>query len=168
MPIEISYSNKDKIKVERNIIMATFTSINSTRSPVDSFPLLLDTGAFITLIGKDRANLYGYAVFEEKGCIISGFSEKGLICDLRKIPTVIFCGFRIDDVLIATPHYDDVRVTEVLGMNILENFIFGIDIANEEIYMNTRQTFVSQKPKYKSGYVSLIQNSGENIKYQGK
>ena len=159
MPADISFTHSDKITVSGNVIKATFTTIDDSRNPVRRFQLLYDTGAFITLINKDRAVLNRYAVFEEKGCIISGFSEKGLVCDLRKIPTVIFCGFRIDDVLIATPHDDDVRVTEVLGMNILENFIFGVVIANEEIYMNSRSSFVSQKPKYKCGQVSLHQDS---------
>jgi len=168
MPTEISFAHSDRIAVSGNVIKATFATIDASRNPVRRFQLLFDTGAFITLINKDRAILNRYAVFEEKGCIISGFSEKGLVCDLRKISTVVFCGFRIDDVLIATPHDDDVRVTEVLGMNILENFIFGVDIASEEIYMSVRPAFVSQKPKYKSGHVSLLQDSGEDSLRQSK
>jgi len=70
---------------------------------------------------------------------------------------MVFCGFLINDVLIATPHDDRVPVAEVLGMNILENFSFGLDFTKEEIYMNMRDYFLSQKPKYQCGNISVFQ-----------
>ena len=118
--------------------------------------LLVDTGAFITLMRKDAAEELGLKIKEERGCIIAGFSEKGLICDLREIPTVIFCGFEVNDMIIATPHNDEVKVTEVLGMNLLENFDFGFNLTQEKIYLSKRPPFVSNKPKYKSGEIRLF------------
>jgi hypothetical protein len=47
-------------------------------------------------------------------------------------------------------------VSEVLGMNVLENFDFGFSQTNDELYLNKRAFFVSEKPKYKSGTVSLL------------
>jgi hypothetical protein len=47
-------------------------------------------------------------------------------------------------------------VSEVLGMNILENFDFGLNQDKGEIYLNKRDSFVSGKPKYKSGEISLF------------
>ena len=158
MTTEILYSRTDKIKISKNKIHITLTTINTTRDPVTRHSLLFDTRAFITLINKNIAELNGYGIFEENGCIISGFSEKGLVCDLRRIPIVVFCGFRIDDVLVAVPHDDRVHVTEVLGMNILENFRFGLDFEKAEIYLNVRGDFVSQKPKYQCGNVSLFRD----------
>jgi len=65
----------------------------------------------------------------------------------------------LDDVCVATPYEDDIEVAEVLGMNILENFDLGINFAKEEIYASARDSFVSQKPKYQCGKVSLFQES---------
>jgi len=152
----IDYTHKDGIEVLENVIRVSLMTIDSSRIPAKELSLMFDTGAFITLIRKDRAELNGYKILEEKGCIISGFSEKGLICDLRKIPSAVFCGHRIDDVIIATPHDDGVLVSEVLGMNILENFMFGMDLDSREIYTKKRATFTSLKPKYQSGSVSLF------------
>jgi len=135
------------------------TTIDDSRTPVKTIDLLLDTGAFITLITKERAKKNGYKITEEKGCKIAGFSEKGLLCDLRIVPNAIFCGFVIKDVIFATPHEDNITITEVLGMNILENFDFGLNFSKEKIYANIREKFVSQKAKYQSGAVSLLADS---------
>jgi len=159
MPTEIAYTHKGEIQFSESKIFVSFVTLDTSDVPMKMFSLLLDTGAFITLIRKDRADQNGYQVFQENGCIIAGFSEKGLVCDLRKIPAVIFCGFRIDDVLVAAPHDDGISITEVLGMNILENFSFGLDFAKEEIYLNVRSEFESQKPKYRCGNVSHVQDT---------
>ena len=139
-----------------NKILVSLMTIDDSRVPVRQLSLLFDTGAFITLIRKDRAEINGYKIFEENACLISGVSEKGLSCDLRKIPSVVFCGHRIDDVIIATPHDEDVLVSEVVGMNILENFNIGLDLDKQEIYTTKRDSFTSLKPKYRSGNVSLL------------
>ena len=77
--------------------------------------------------------------------------------DVRKISAAVFCGYRMSDVLVATPHFDDVSVTEVLGLNILENFHIGLNFEKEELYAQIRTDFVSQKPKYQCGNVRLAQ-----------
>jgi hypothetical protein len=114
----------------------------------------------MTMLNKSTAEERNYPITDEKGCAISGFSQQGLLCDLRKIPLIIFCGFAIKDVIIATPHHDNVIASEVLGMNILENFDIGLSQTKEELYLNKREFFVSEKPKYKSGEVSLFTESG--------
>ena len=157
MAFKINYSHKEEIEILKNVIRITFVTFDNSRSVAQRFPLLFDTGAFITLIRKDRAILNGYKIYEKRGCVISGFSEKGLVCDLRIIPSIVFCGFRITDVLVATPCEDGISITEVLGMNILENFRFGMDFEKEEIYLNKRKRFISQKPKYSCGSVSFFE-----------
>ncbi|MDR2167492.1 MAG: hypothetical protein LBE35_06565, partial [Clostridiales bacterium] len=74
----------------------------------------------------------------------------------RIIPVAVFCGFRIRDVIVATPHDDGVRITEVLGMNILENFDFGFSLSKSEIYLSINRGFASQKPKYSCGSISIF------------
>jgi hypothetical protein len=124
--------------------------------PVSRHDLLIETGAFITMLNKSTAEENCYPITEAKGSAISGFSQQGLLCDLRTIPIMLFCGFTIKDVIVATPHCDNVTVSEVLGMNVLENFDIGLEQTNGEIYLNKRASFVSEKPKYKSGAVSLL------------
>ena len=152
----ISYSHKGTVDAAQNKLIVHIQSVDyQNRSlPVIQHDLLIDTGAFITMLNKANAEERGYPIIDEKGCAISGFSQKGLLCDLRKIPVIIFCGFTIRDVIIATPHYDNVMVSEVLGMNVLENFDIGLEQTKGEIYLNKRASLVSEKPKYKSGAVS--------------
>ncbi|MCL2169940.1 MAG: hypothetical protein FWB74_07940 [Defluviitaleaceae bacterium] len=57
--------------------------------------------------------------------------------------------------IIATPVDDGVRVSEVLGMNILENFDFGFGLSSREIFLAKRGDFISDKPRYKSGDINL-------------
>lgn len=161
MKFNIDYSHKDKIHVIGNKAHVSIVTIDDSRNPAKWIPLIFDTGAFITIINKDFANANGYQVYQPKACIIAGFSEKGMVCDLRKIPTVVFCGFRINNVLIATPHEDDVPVADVLGMNIIENFNVGLNFTEEEIYISIRDNFISQKPKYRCGDVSVFNDVTE-------
>ena len=131
-------------------------TVDKSRSPVKRLDLIIDTGAFITVIRKDRAELNNYPIIKSKGCVIAGFSERGLVCDLRVIDKVIFCGFEINDVIVATPHNNNIQVSEVLGMNVLENFKLTLDFDNEQIETQLRNKFESKKPRYKSGIVNVV------------
>jgi len=88
MTLDLSYTHKEAIDIQNSRIYARIVAIDSSRTPAKTISLVLDTGAFITLLKKDHAQRYGYKIVEEKGCNISGFSEKGLVCDLRRIPTI--------------------------------------------------------------------------------
>lgn len=153
--IKLTFENRAEMLFMDGHIVVPLITINDGRTPVQSLPLVFDTGAFITLIEKDKADEYGYKIYKEKACVIAGFSEKGLLCDLRKIPAAVFCNHKIENVIIATPH-TATPVTEVLGINILENFCFAVDFSTKEIYTKVRKNFTSQKPRYKCGAVSTI------------
>ncbi|MCL2014595.1 MAG: retropepsin-like domain-containing protein [Oscillospiraceae bacterium] len=156
MTTSITYTRTERLTIDESKINIDLVTIDDTNRPAKNFNLILDTGAFITLIRKDRAQKNGYKIEKERACRIAGFSEKGLLCDLRRIPTAVFCGFRLDDIIVATPHDDGIEVSEVLGMNIIENFNLGLDLDEEQIYLNVRHNFVSQKPRYQCGKVSVI------------
>jgi len=160
----ISYSHMGNFDVAENkmIIGLQCVDYQNRKQPVTWLDLLIDTGAFITMINKKTADTNGYPIINIKGCVISGFSQKDLLCDLRKIPIIVFCGFTIKDVIVATPHHDNVMVSEVLGMNVLENFDIGLEQTKCEIYLNKRASFVSEKPKYKSGAVGLLTEASFN------
>lgn len=149
--------NVINMEITSNCIFVNLITITNTPAPVNDLLLHLDTGAFITLINKDRADEHGYKIFQEKSCAISGFSEKGLICDLRKIPTAIFGGYKLENVIIATPHDRTIKVAEVLGMNILENFNLHLNFDALQLSVNKRLPFTSQKPKYQCGAISKVQ-----------
>ncbi|MDR2168281.1 MAG: hypothetical protein LBE35_10620 [Clostridiales bacterium] len=157
MRIESIYTHRDSIRLASGQIFARLVSVDGSRKPAKTLLLIVDTGAFITVINKEKAEESGYKIIEERGLNIRGFSEKGLVCDLRVIPEAVFCGFRIKDVLVATPHDDGVKVSEVLGMNILENFSFGFDLNESEIYLSARGDFISQKPHYSCGDISIFE-----------
>jgi len=56
-------------------------------------------------------------------------------------------------------------------MNILENFEIGLIFLTSEFYLKKRDDFVSQKPKYQSGVVSLMQHhftERHNLKYTSR
>jgi len=154
----MSYSHKGAFVMRNNkmVILLYSVDYHNRNAPVREFNVFIDTGAFLTLLNKETADEFGYPIIEEKCCAISGFSEKGLLCDLRKIPALLFCGFTIRDVIIATPHHDDVHVSEVLGMNVLENFDIGLVQTCGELYLNLRAPFISEKPRYQSGEISLL------------
>ena len=154
----ISYSHKGQVDTIQNKLIVHVQSVDykNRNLPVVQHDLLIDTGAFITMLNKTSAEECGYPIIDERGCAISGFSQQGLLCDVRKIPIIIFCGFIIKDVIITTPHDDHVIVSEVLGMNVLENFDFGLSQTNDELYLNKRNFVVSEKPKYQSGAIGLL------------
>ena len=154
----VDYSHVGGFDVLENKMIIGLQSVDykNKNQPIGQVDLLIDTGAFLTMLSKATAEENGYPITKPQGCRISGFSQKDLLCDLRKIPVVIFCGYTIKDVIVATPHDDNASVSEVLGMNVLENFDFGFNLSKREIYLNKREAFISEKPKYKSGEVELF------------
>jgi predicted aspartyl protease len=154
----IDYTHTSGFELLENKMIIELQSVDyrNRKEPIQWLNLLIDTGAFVTMLNKATAEENGYPVIKEKGCRISGFSQKDLLCDLRKIPTLIFCGYSINDVILATPHYENARVSEVLGMNVLENFDFEFNLTKREVYLNKRNFFISEKPRYKSGEVNLF------------
>ncbi|MCL1997411.1 MAG: hypothetical protein FWG65_01435, partial [Turicibacter sp.] len=153
---KISYKNKTSLNIKDNQAFIDLYSIDNSNTPAKKLTFLLDTGAFMTTMQKEKAIKRGFKVVEPKSFIIGGFGGGSVLCDLRVIPTLLFCGYKIKDAVIATPNADNIAINEVVGMNILENFQFGIDFALSELYANIRGKYVSQKPKYQCGEVSLM------------
>jgi hypothetical protein len=163
-------------KLERPAVrLATFDGVQKATS-LGVLNLVVDTGAYITVINKITAENGNYPIVAENALMLYGFFGKGIIkrevvkkgkdvdstvgndfrlnplqaktilernglhnvgllCDLRVIPAVAFCGFMLEDVVIATPVADDADITEVLGMNVLGYFQFGIDLDRKKIYL---------------------------------
>lgn len=85
-----------------------------------------------------------------------GINDVGLICDLRKVSFIVLYDFVVNDVMIATPSDDDVIITEVLGMNVLEKFNFGFDLEGHLLYLSKNESGVSYvNSDFTCGNVSL-------------
>jgi hypothetical protein len=85
--------------------------------------------------------------------------DVGVICDLRKVPFLTIGDFVIEDSIIATPAEPDKFIKPVLGMNVLEKFHFGFDVADKWLYLSKRETPESYAhPDFRCG----------NVKYIGK
>jgi len=153
---KISYKNKTSLKIKDNQAFIDLYSIDNSNTPAKKLTFLLDTGAFMTTLLKETAIDNGYKIHTPKAFVIGGFGGGSVLCDLRVIPMLLFCNYKIKDAIIATPNADNIPINEVVGMNILENFQIGVDFALRELYANSRGKFVSQKPKYQSGEVSLM------------
>jgi hypothetical protein len=80
----------------------------------------------------------------------------GMLCDLRIIPVVVLSGIIIENVVVATPAEDDTDITEVLGMNVLGYFRFGIDLDSRKIYLSRKDGgYEPPDSRYKCGRITL-------------
>jgi hypothetical protein len=88
-----------------------------------------------------------------------GITDVGLMYDLRVIPIVVFAGFQIKDVVVATPTERETKINEVLGMNVLGRFHIGLDFEGGVIHLSENET---PQPvfdaKYVCGEVTLAQS----------
>jgi predicted aspartyl protease len=83
-------------------------------------------------------------------------TDIGLVCDLRKVSYAMLYDFVIKDVIVATPSDDDVIITEVIGMNVLEKLQFGVDFDNSIIYLAKSSNNITRiNPDFTCGAVSL-------------
>ena len=87
-----------------------------------------------------------------------GITDIGLVYDLRRIPTAVFCGYVVNDVIVASPNEDNAKITEILGMNVLGRFHTGLDFANKKIYLTLHDSYKCGNPKYTCGDITLAQS----------
>ena len=89
-----------------------------------------------------------------------GITDVGLVCDLRKASYAVLSNYVIEDVIFATPSDDDVIIAEVIGMNVLEKFLLGIDFDSGTIHLGERTGAVSHiNPDFVCGPVSIFDTS---------
>jgi len=102
---------------------------------------LFDTGAYITVINKKTAILFG---FDKLPSVVEHFPLAGIsgFCDasLKEIPGMIIGGKVLKGVKVAIPH-DDTKYC-ILGLNVLDYFKYLIDSEYKKVYF-------SNNPNYK-------------------
>ncbi|MCL2717250.1 MAG: hypothetical protein FWE14_00495 [Lachnospiraceae bacterium] len=158
---------------------ATVTSLNKTVADENGYPIIKHgyptvfgfndyARALKALIdlGKEESEARAYmSSFKGRGKDLInslrndyGINDIGLVCDLRKVSFVVLYDFVVNDVLIATPSEDDVVITEVLGMNVLEKFHFGFDLKGHWLYLSRNESGISYvNSDFTCGSVSLLQ-----------
>jgi hypothetical protein len=104
------------------------------------------------------ANTHQDASKTKQFLIDNGLPDVGLVYDLRIIPLAVLCGYKIENMVVATPNEDNIDITEVLGMNVLGRFDFGISLEKKKIYLSENAgTYVPPNPDYMCGSISLEQ-----------
>jgi hypothetical protein len=104
------------------------------------------------------ADIHKDAEKTKRFLIDNGLPDVGLVYDLRVIPLVVFCGYKIEDMIVATPTEDNTDITEVLGMNVLGRFDFGISLERKLICLSVNTgLYTPPDPMYACGSISLAQ-----------
>ena len=165
----------------RNILVdtgATITSLDKRVADLNGYPIIKhgepillgfnDFGKIIKALmkaGKTEAEVNAYLksyAGRSKDLLASLHNEYsitniGLVCDLRRVSFALLCGYIVNDVIIATPSEDDVAITEVIGMNILEKFSIGMDFENNWFYLSHKTSMSTiVNSDYACGDVSLL------------
>jgi hypothetical protein len=192
----IKYQTSGSLKIDKfgrpAVRLATFDSVQRVAN-LGVLNLVIDTGAYVTIINKITAENGNYPIIAENALMLYGFFGKGIIkreaakqgkyidgttsndlrvdplqakiilernglhnvgllCDLRAIPAVEICDFMLEDVVVATPVEDDAEITEVLGMNVLGNFHFAINLEEKRIYLKKCDSgYVASDQRFKCG-----------------
>ena len=94
---------------------------------------IFDTGAFITVLTRDEAELLGFIdkYTIQANVVLEGFSGSCLV-DIKDIPGLIIGGRRLEGVKVAVPQSETDK--NILGLNVIELFKYYIDTENDMIY----------------------------------
>jgi len=116
-----------------HIFVPTFYSQSSYSN--DRINYIFDTGAYITVINKEIAAIFGFDLLPP---IVSNIALKGFAgeCtgDMKIIPGLIIGSYMLKNIKVAIP-YADIK-SNILGLNVLENFNYFLDNTNDFVYFS--------------------------------
>ena len=121
----------------------------------ESFWFILDTGAFLTVISRIRAEQFGFDKLPKIASKIKGFTGE-TPADFVRIPSLKIIDKLITDVPVLIPHKRDLE-QNILGLNILEYFNYYIDTENDRMYLNLNPNPRHYDPILACGQVFTIQ-----------
>jgi hypothetical protein len=181
IPITFAQSENDERQQYRvgNILLdtgATVTSLNKKVADLKKYPIIkysepvvmgftdLDRAIkALATCGKSRTEAYEYLKRHRGKNLIESLRNDysitgiGLVCDLRRVSYAVLFKYVVKDVIIATPSEDGIVITELIGMNLLEKFNFGLDVEDKWLYLSKRTSVNAHvNPDYTCGNVSLI------------
>jgi clan AA aspartic protease (TIGR02281 family) len=105
----------------------------SDKAYAEKIDFILDTGAFITVISRDIAELFGYDKLPKIPSKIKGYTGEAP-ADFVRIPGLKILNTELYDVPVLIPHNKELK-QNILGLNILEYFEYLIETNNDKIHI---------------------------------
>ena len=96
--------------------------------------LIVDTGAFMTVVSRDIAKRFGYDKLPKASSRIKGYSGEAS-ADFVRIPGLKILDTLFTDVPVLIPNSSDLK-QNILGLNVLEYFNYFFDNENDRLYLN--------------------------------
>ena len=135
--ITIEYSAIEKLRYKKDghyhINIPTFYNKNSYAN--DRIDFVFDTGAYFTVINKKSALDFGFNLLPpfKTNLPLSGFAGNCEV-EIKIIPCIIIGGYMLKNVKVAIPYIN--TNINILGLNVLENFNYYLDNANDFVYFS--------------------------------
>lgn len=121
--------------------------------------LILDTGAYVTVLSRRTAIRCGYDKLPLKEVTINGFGGNGEPADAVRIPGLKILNKLVTDVPVLIPHRKDLT-QEVLGLNVLEYFNYYVDTENSRLYLKLNPNPQSYDPIIACGQIFTLASDG--------
>jgi len=100
----------------------------------EKIDFILDTGAFITVISRDIADMFGYGKLPKIPSKIKGYTGESP-ADFVRIPGLKILNIELLDLPVLIPHNRELK-QNILGLNVLEYFEYSIETKNDKMYIN--------------------------------
>ena len=176
--MQVYFEDNNFLTIERNdgLYYVTVNVIyeGSTKDG-EEVKLILDTGAFMTVLSRGTAIKHGFDKLPKKAASITGFGGT-IPADVIRIPGVKLLNRLYMNVPILVPHEmyrvdqktgKKKQMQEVLGLNILEYYNYYVDVGNDRLYLkeNPNPKFLNEV--LKSGDVFTL-NLDQIEKIEGR
>ena len=162
--LTITYNSVEKIRLKKDyhyhIHIPTFYEFDKNLN--DRVDFIIDTGAYITVLTRKEASLFGF--LDSKYTIQADVPLSGVtgdcLSDIKSIPGLIIGGRRLEGVKVAVPHVD--TETNILGLNVLELFNYYLDADNDLIYFaNNLNPDIPEDLRSNKVYILNIKSNDE-------
>jgi len=122
-----------RYKNDAHYYIAVPSFCSTTHYSNDKIDFVFDTGAYLTVITKVTALVFGYNRITpiQKNIPLNGFAGSAT-GDLKEIPGLVIGGRLLKGVKVAIPHID--TKDNILGLNVIEHFNYLIDSSKGKIY----------------------------------
>ena len=107
---------------------------SSDNAYTEKIDFILDTGAFITVISRDIAELFGYDKLPKIPSKIKGYTGEAP-ADFVRIPGLKILNIELVDVPVLIPYNKELK-QNILGLNVLEYFEYSIQTKNDRMYIS--------------------------------
>ena len=103
----------------------------SDKAYTEKIDFILDTGAFITVISRDIAVMFGYDKLPKIPSKIKGYTGESP-ADFVRIPGLKVLNVELVDLPVLIPHEKELK-QNILGLNVLEYFEYLVETKKDKI-----------------------------------